>query len=108
MYAITATGYRAITRAEDAQAGETVVLVLPALVQRVARGMMARGRRNRILRNSDWTQVTDAPITAAQRTQWATYRQALRDLPNAPGFPDTVTWPQEPGLPDGAASVPIR
>lgn len=27
---------------------------------------------------------------------WAKYRQALRDIPNQPGFPFAVEWPQEP------------
>jgi len=31
------------------------------------------------LARTDWTQVADAPVDAAA---WATYRQALRDLPD--------------------------
>lgn len=34
--------------------------------------------RNAELARTDWTQVADAPVDA---TVWATYRQALRDLP---------------------------
>ena len=34
--------------------------------------------RNSELARTDWTQVADAPVDAAA---WATYRQALRDLP---------------------------
>lgn len=44
----------------------------------------------------DWTQVSDAPLTASQRTAWAAYRQSLRDLPSQPGFPASVTWPTPP------------
>ena len=34
--------------------------------------------RNAELAQTDWTQVADAPVDASA---WATYRQALRDLP---------------------------
>jgi uncharacterized protein YbjT (DUF2867 family) len=52
-----------------------------------------RGRRDRLLAASDWTQVADAPVDAAA---WATYRQALRDVPAQAGFPDNITWPEVP------------
>jgi len=52
-----------------------------------------RDERNRKLTASDWTQVADAPVDQAA---WATYRQALRDIPNQEGFPWEVTWPEEP------------
>ena len=52
-----------------------------------------REKRNHFLKNSDWTQVSDAPVDQAE---WATYRQALRDIPSQAGFPNEVTWPTEP------------
>ena len=52
-----------------------------------------RLRRDRLLAASDWTQVADAPVDAAA---WATYRQALRDIPQQEGFPDNITWPEVP------------
>jgi len=52
-----------------------------------------REERNRRLAASDWTQVADAPV---DQTKWAAYRQELRDLTNQPGFPDDVSWPEEP------------
>jgi hypothetical protein len=51
-----------------------------------------RMHRDRLLAESDWTQVADSPV---DREAWATYRQALRDFPATwtPGseadFPDT-------------------
>ncbi|WPZ30762.1 tail fiber assembly protein [Sulfitobacter sp. OXR-159] len=55
-----------------------------------------RSRRNRLLATSDWTQVPDSPHTAEQRQAWASYRQALRDLPeNIEDFAEIV-WPQPP------------
>ena len=52
-----------------------------------------RVKRNQKLLNSDWTQVLDAP---GYREVWATYRQALRDVPQQTEFPTTVDWPVEP------------
>lgn len=52
-----------------------------------------RSTRDKLLIASDWTQVADAPVDQAV---WATYRQALRDIPQQAGFPSNVTWPQEP------------
>ena len=52
-----------------------------------------RKQRDQLLAESDWTQVSDAPVDQAA---WATYRQALRDIPQQPGFPDNVTWPIAP------------
>ena len=52
-----------------------------------------RAERNRLLIESDWTQLADSPV---DKTAWATYRQALRDLPQQVGFPSDVTWPVAP------------
>ena len=53
----------------------------------------ARTERDTKLTESDWTQVVDAPVDQAA---WATYRQALRDIPEQSGFPNEVNWPTEP------------
>ncbi len=39
-----------------------------------------RRRRDTLLTESDWTQLDDVPLTASQKQEWATYRQALRDV----------------------------
>jgi len=52
-----------------------------------------RKLRSTKLTESDWTQLADS---TADKTAWATYRQALRDLPSAEGFPHTMTWPTKP------------
>lgn len=51
-----------------------------------------RQRRAALLQASDWTQLSDVTISP----QWVVYRQALRDIPEQPGFPLTVTWPEQP------------
>jgi hypothetical protein len=55
---------------------------------------MVRQQRNSLLASSDWTQTGDVP--QAIKDAWATYRQALRDVPQQSGFPTNVTWPQKP------------
>jgi len=52
-----------------------------------------RAERNRLLVETDWTQVADAPV---DKTSWATYRQALRDITAQQGFPANVIWPTPP------------
>lgn len=53
----------------------------------------ARVERNEKLKDTDWTQVADSPVSS---TDWAVYRQALRDVPAQAGFPDSIIWPTEP------------
>ena len=52
-----------------------------------------RTQRDALLKESDWTQVADAPVS---QTAWADYRQALRDVPQQEGFPQEVVWPSKP------------
>ena len=58
----------------------------------------ARAKRDKLLAETDWTQVLDAPIDAATREAYRTYRQALRDIPEQDGFPETITWPELPSV----------
>ena len=53
-----------------------------------------RSTRNALLKDSDWSQGKDIPDAVS--TPWATYRQALRDVPTQSGFPWDVTWPTQP------------
>ena len=54
-----------------------------------------RETRNELLAASDWTVLTDSPLTTAKKTKWKTYRQSLRDLPASEDWPN-VTFPEEP------------
>lgn len=53
-----------------------------------------RSLRNALLAATDWTQANDIP--QATKDNWAIYRQALRDVPQQPGFPANVVWPVKP------------
>ena len=55
-----------------------------------------RHMRNILLRESDWTQFTDSPLTDSKKTEWTTYRQSLRDLPATESAPENPTWPTMP------------
>tara|TARA_R100001509_G_scaffold41536_1_gene22259 strand:+ start:86 stop:559 length:474 start_codon:yes stop_codon:yes gene_type:complete len=55
-----------------------------------------RAERDRKLAATDWTVLADSPLTTAKKTEWKTYRQALRDISAAEGFPHTMEWPTEP------------
>ena len=53
-----------------------------------------RSRRNNLLTSSDYTQMADWP---GDKTAWATYRQALRDLTQTYTNAADVIWPTAPG-----------
>lgn len=53
-------------------------------------------QRNYLLYQSDWTQIPNNPLTPQIQQEWAVYRQALRDIPQQPGFPANVVWPTPP------------
>jgi len=53
-----------------------------------------RSHRNKLLTDTDWTQLVDAPDDSNIRTAYRTYRQALRDIPQQPGFPYEVEYPE--------------
>tara|TARA_B100001057_G_C22176936_1_gene691673 strand:- start:70 stop:297 length:228 start_codon:yes stop_codon:yes gene_type:complete len=55
-----------------------------------------RFMRNMLLRDSDWTQFTDSPLSDSKKTEWKTYRQNLRDLPSTESDPENATFPTEP------------
>lgn len=57
-----------------------------------------RTTRNKLLADSDWTQVNDSPLSNELKTAWATYRQELRGLSDADAWPNLADddWPIAP------------
>ena len=55
-----------------------------------------RAKRNRLLLDCDWTQTLDSPISESKRSEWANYRQSLRDLPTTISDNGSVSWPTKP------------
>ena len=56
----------------------------------------ARATRDRLIAETDWMALSDVQMSDG----WAAYRQALRDVPEQPGFPDNIDWPQKPEKPE--------
>ena len=55
-----------------------------------------RHDRDRLLEASDWIVSRSYERQQPVPEAWATYREALRDIPEQSGFPYTVQWPQTP------------
>jgi hypothetical protein len=53
-----------------------------------------REYRDFLLTSTDVWALSDHTMTAEETA----YRQALRDVPAQSGFPDAITWPQEPSI----------
>jgi hypothetical protein len=52
--------------------------------------------RDLLMGLTDWTQANDAPLSESQQAAWATYRQALRDLPSVYSGEGPIPWPTAP------------
>ena len=73
------------TRTEDEKKAENLFIL--------------RKKRNRKLEISDWTQLPDTSLSDAKKTEWANYRQSLRDITNGlttVADIEEVTWPTKP------------
>jgi hypothetical protein len=57
--------------------------------------MEIRRTRDNLLTSCDWTQLPDVP--ASTRSDWVSYRQALRDITVTYTTPSSVVWPVQPG-----------
>jgi len=57
--------------------------------------VVVRFKRKEKLQSCDWTVLPDVPMDAQKRTEWETYRQALRDVTTQPD-PFNITWPTPP------------
>ena len=55
-----------------------------------------RAQRDQLIAQSDWKVVRAQETNTQVAEEWATYRQALRDVPAQAGFPHDVTWPDQP------------
>jgi len=53
-----------------------------------------RARRNKLLQDTDITQLVDAPVSAGEQEAYRQYRQILREIPEQPGFPYEVEFPE--------------
>jgi hypothetical protein len=56
----------------------------------------ARATRDGLIASCDWMAIKAFEGGTAVSTEWATYRQALRDVSAQAGFPNDITWPEKP------------
>ena len=56
----------------------------------------AREKRDQLLAETDYLLMPDYPISEEALAALKTYRQALRDVPEQTGFPNTIGWPSKP------------
>ena len=57
-----------------------------------------RTTRNKLLADTDWTQVNDSPLANDVKTQWAVYRSELRNITDLDEWPNLADedWPVAP------------
>lgn len=78
----------------DANLDELAQAQIDSQKAAVHRTNVQRDNRNQLLAQTDWTQAKDVPDAVSSK--WAPYRQALRDVPQQPGFPENIVWPEKP------------
>lgn len=61
-----------------------------------AKAAQVRAERNRLLSETDFAVLRAYETKTEIALELAAYRQALRDVPQQPGFPTNVVWPQKP------------
>jgi hypothetical protein len=58
-----------------------------------------RAKRNALIASSDWTVLSDSPLSAELKTAWLEYRQDLRDITegvNTVAKVNAVVFPDKP------------
>ena len=58
--------------------------------------MRIRMERDFFLQQSDWTQMSDSPLSSEKKQEWFVYRQELRDLPASIEVDLIVDFPDSP------------
>lgn len=81
----------------DSEGNETTVTAEEQLAAKTkadtdSLALSARNKRNDLLKETDHYGLSDVTMSDAMTT----YRQALRDVPQQEGFPETITWPTKP------------
>lgn len=88
--------YLSLLRDEAQAAANTILNGPPTWAADDERANTVRAKRSLLLSGCDWTQTLDCPLDETTKTAWATYRTALRDLPETYSDPSLVEWPTPP------------
>ena len=86
-----------LTDAEIAQRQAEEQAWLAGAFDRAMAGL--RQRRNMLLSSSDWTVLSDSPLSETEKTAWLEYRQDLRDITeglNTEAKVKAVIFPEKP------------
>ena len=78
-----------------ADQGWFVVGAAPAEPVQSTEAELAWDRAKKLLWESDWSMLSDVPMTVGDKALWIEYRRALRDIRLHPDFPNMV-WPVSP------------
>ena len=92
--------YDAACQAGDEQAAADAARALRNKLLDLSDKEMSLDRLGLDIRNTITLLATLGTIFAGE---WATYRQALRDIPQQDGFPFNVAWPNSPDEKEGKA-----
>ena len=58
--------------------------------------LAARNTRDGLIASCDWMAIKAFEGGTTVGTDWAAYRQALRDVTDQEGFPNEIVWPTQP------------
>ena len=79
-----------------ADQGWVVVGDAPAAPAPSTEAELAWEKAKQMLRESDWSMLSDVPMTAGNKALWIEYRRALREVRLQSGFPSNIQWPAKP------------
>jgi hypothetical protein len=78
-----------------ADQGWFVVGDAPADPSQSTEAELAWEQAKKMLQESDWSMLSDIPMTAGNKVLWIEYRRALREIRLHPNFPN-MAWPVRP------------
>jgi hypothetical protein len=79
-----------------ADQGWFVVGESPAEPVQSTEAELAWEKAKTMLAESDWSMLSDVPMTAGNKALWIEYRRALREIRLQAGFPSDIQWPSKP------------
>lgn len=87
---------RRAQQAPQQQGGKWVMVWEVTQIPFAEMAAKVRAQRDAEIAKSDWRVIKALESNQPQDFQWASYRQALRDITAQPGFPWDVQWPDTP------------
>ena len=76
--------------------GWVVVGDAPADPAQSTEAELAWEKAKQMLQESDWSMLSDVPMTSGNKALWIEYRRALREVRLQSGFPSNIQWPAKP------------